>query len=154
MRATRTLPRHWALGALALGLILAANGCAQKKDEPQGPLAIIGTYIDAFGCSQTITATNWTTTVDVPLGCGGTYHIVEYFNAAMFLIALNGTDTFNPGAWSRFDWVAYAPHLYYCQTAYAAATQADAEDTPPANAADLAGGCDGTVNHFPWTQLQ
>jgi hypothetical protein len=156
MRATRTLPRHWALGALALGLILAANGCAPKPDDTQGPLAIVGTYTDAYGTNHVITQTTWTQTYCTSISScvpqTDTYTIAFYSDPSEFLVAQNGpNNAFNLNLWSRFDWVTSQGHLYYCQTAFDAATEADALETARSDDSNPAiGGCGGA---FAWTPL-
>ena len=54
------------------------------------------------------------------------------------------------GGDSRFDWTLAGATLWYCQTAYAAPTLAEALATAPADASDPeAGGCGGA----PWSRL-
>jgi hypothetical protein len=82
----------------------------------------------------------------------GLFHIAAYSNPFEYVIAQNdAANTFNPSLWSRFDWVTFSSHLYYCQTAYAALTEADAMATPRADASNPAvTGCGGA---FAWTAL-
>ena len=67
-------------------------------------------------------------------------------------MAQNGPDnSYNPSLWSRFDWTYDdTGALYYCQSAYNAATQAEAAaaSEPDASAPGL-GGC----GSFLWTAL-
>ncbi len=108
-------------------------------------LAINGVYLDGWGTDHTITNDTWTQT-------WGVWHISEYDNEAMFVIAENDANNgYFPSAWSRFDWFVDADlAIWYCQTAYDAATEADAQNTPRADDADVAyAGCGG----FGWTNL-
>ncbi|MFT7520567.1 MAG: hypothetical protein ACI9MC_002716 [Kiritimatiellia bacterium] len=109
-----------------------------------GPLAIMGTWADSWGTLHTIDDTNWQQ---------GTFsfEIASYDNDVGVVIVHNGADNdWNPGLWSRLDWTESPDGMWYCQTAYDAATQQEAEDTEGANASDpVSGGCGG----FPWTQL-
>lgn len=108
-------------------------------------LAIAGSYVDEFGTVHVIDDVSWTQTF--PGSDPWTFAIASYDNAARFVIAQNDPeDPYNGGLWSRFDWTG---DLHVCQTAYAAATEAEAEATPPADDADLDHGCGG----FAWTDL-
>ena len=77
--------------------------------------------------------------------------ISTYDDATSFLVAQNAaTNTYNPGLWSRFDWTWHEGRYWYCQSAYDAASEADALATPAADPADPpAGGCGG----WPWSGL-
>jgi len=124
----------------------ATGGCAIGAwTHLAGPLAISGTYVDQFSTTQTVTSSTWSDSfADV-------FHIAEFSNASDYAIAQNdAANAFNANLWSRFDWTMYAGRLYYCQTAYNAASQAAAEATAPANATNpTTGGCGG----FSWTRL-
>lgn len=109
---------------------------------------IVGTYTDGYETQQ-IAATTWTMGTSV-------FHLSLVDNTQLFAIAQN--DCANPcygrdcygGEWSRFDWTYDAAHsLWYCQTAYAAASAEQALQTPAANAQNLDTGCSG----FPWSKL-
>ncbi len=124
----------------------ATGGCAGGAwNHLAGPLAIGGTYVDQFGTTQTLTSSTWSD------GFGDVFHIAEFSNAAGSAIAQNdAANAFFPSLWSRFDWTTYQTHLYYCQTAYNATSQAAAEATAPANATNPSvAGCGG----FAWTAL-
>ncbi len=154
--------RHVAVALACLLLWLGLAACdsppgttAESSPQPPAPLAIAGVYTDQFACVDTITSTTWTVTVDPVNFCGGIYRISQYSNAGEYIIAQNdATNSFDASLWSRFDWVAYLGHLYYCQTAFSAASEADALATPRAVATNpTTSGCDGVVNNFSWTAL-
>lgn len=131
-------------GVLLLGC--PAETLPTPSDDP-GPeeLEITGSWTDDFGGTHDITEETWTMAV------GGVFHILDYDNVAGVVIAENdAANEFNPGAFSRMDWTWDAADLYFCQTAYDAATEQAARDTPAADAADLATGCGG----FGWSGLQ
>ena len=73
--------------------------------------------------------------------------------AAMFVIAENDADNaYSAGLWSRFDWAWDGTDLYYCQTAFAEATEADALAVPAADSSDLLNAGCGAYD-FPWSKL-
>ena len=96
-----------------------------------------------------ITDSTWT------LGFEGStpsvFHISIVSNPDQYLIAQNdAANQFSPSLWSRFDWTQYQGGLYYCQTAYNAATEQAALDAPAADASNPpASGCGG----FAWSKL-
>jgi hypothetical protein len=109
---------------------------------------IVGTYTDGYETQQ-IAAATWTIATSV-------FHLSQVDNVQLFAIAQN--DCANPcyggvcygGEWSRFDWTFDAAHsLWYCQTAYDAASAEQALQTPAANAQNLDTGCAG----FAWSKL-
>ena len=59
-------------------------------------------------------------------------------------------DQFSPGLWSKYDWTWDSEELYYCQSTYAADSEAGALAAESANASDLATGCGG----FPWSLME
>ncbi len=67
----------------------------------------------------------------------------------MWAVAENGADSWNPGSWSKYDWTENSGEVYYCQSTFAAETEADALSADSANATDLDTGCGG----FPWSQM-
>jgi hypothetical protein len=79
------------------------------------------------------------------------FHIARYDNDAELLVAENdAANQWNPGLYSRMDWVWLGTALYFCQSVFDAA-DADAawkapapDDSDPDN-----GGCGG----FAWSQL-
>lgn len=126
---------------LVLGCVLASAGC----ETSDSVLEIEGTYTDPWGGAVEITSDQ------VTLAGMGRYLVAAFDNGGNWLVAQNAADNeYNPDLWSRFDWTEHAGSLYLCQTAYAAATEASARDTAPADPTDPAtGGCGG----FAWTLL-
>ena len=108
-------------------------------------LAIAGEWVDNWFGSHTITNSLWTSG-------GQTIALTDYDNAARVVVGQNGAaNDWNPGLWSRFDWTwDVNGQLWACQTAYDAASEADAWATPPADSVDLGAGCGG----FAWTMLR
>ena len=98
--------------------------------------AIAGTYVDDYGEVIQIAEGIWR--IDTSL-----FHITILNNAQEFLIASN--DPNNPWSadlWSRFDWTRDSTGaLYYCQTAYGAASQQLAEDTARPSMQNFPKGC-------------
>lgn len=121
----------------------AGSGEVSDAGTIQTP-AITGSYVDNWGISQLVTASEWKMGTDV-------FVFTHVDNSRKFMIAKNaGTNAFNAGLFSRFDWTRDAnQQLWYCQSAYAASSEQQAFDTPAANSADLAKGCGG----FGWSQL-
>lgn len=120
------------------------SGTTDDTGNPPPPdLALIGRWVDDYGSLHDISNADW---------ISGTYrwHILSFSNENSYLIAENAPEnTYFPNLFSRFDWYSDGADIYYCQTAYNAASQADAEATPAANASDLSSGCGG----FPWTHM-
>lgn len=107
------------------------------------PLELAGAWDDDFGGSRDVSSFAW---YDF-----GTFDVLRFDNAAGWALARNGADTFFPGAYSRFDWTWVGDEAFYCQSAYAAATLAEAQTAPAPDATDPAsGGCGGA---FAWTRL-
>ncbi|MEZ4318961.1 MAG: hypothetical protein R3F61_15710 [Myxococcota bacterium] len=108
-------------------------------------LEIVGSFSDNFGGAHTITADTWT------MDGAGVFHITTFDNDADFLIAQNDANNeYNPDLWSRMDWFDAGTTLWFCQSAFDAATEADALATAAADPSDPATtGCGG----FSWTQL-
>ncbi len=120
------------------------TGETGETDTPAG-LAIAGSYTDNWGGTHEITDGSW-------VQGSSTYHITQFDNDAMFAIAHNDSgNEYNPDLFSRFDWATDGSgQLWYCQTAYAAADEAEALATAAADPTDPATtGCGG----FSWTQL-
>ncbi len=117
----------------------------EPSTEPQDELSIIGVWDDGFGGTYDITSesiTSW----------GSLYAISQYSNADMYIIAQNdANNSYNPSLWSRFDWTMDADNnLYLCQTAFDAASEEDALNTPAADSSDpVNGGC----GDFSWSAL-
>lgn len=131
-------------GLLSICLFALLAACGEEKKE-QDPLEIIGTYEDGFGYTHLITATTW------DQGDMGIFHITRYDNEKDFLIAQNdAVKSYNPGKWSRIDWVWQANDLYICQIAYDKETATAAEAETGADPTDPEqGGC----NNYPWSKL-
>ena len=117
---------------------------------PPAGIAIIGDWVDNWGGTHNVSDTEWRSD-------GSLFEISAYVNGdeansgAGYAIAQNGADnSWNPGMWSRFDWGWSDGELLYCQTAYAAATEADALATPAADLSSPASGCGG----FSWSVLR
>lgn len=115
----------------------------ETTGEPAVEPEIAGMYTDEYGSMHTIDAETWTLDTSV-------FHVLSVDNDTDHLIAENdAVNDFFPGLFSRFDWHVEGADVFYCQTAYDAASQADAEATEPADGDDLVMGCGG----FPWTLL-
>ncbi len=131
--------------ALFFGLLALffAAGCGDDKEKK--PLEIAGSYQDPYGGTHIISDDLW------DQGAMGKYHIALYDNEKDYLVAQNDEqNAYNPGKWSRFDWVWYNGALYYCQTAYDKSSQKEAEEVEAADPSNPEeGGCGG----FPWTKL-
>jgi hypothetical protein len=113
----------------------------------RGP-AIVGRYIDDYQGSHIITGSSW-----VMGGQGASkFNLLVLSNTKRTLIAQNdAANSYNPSKFSRFDWtIDSSGALYYCQTAFAAGSAAEASQVNPADAGDLKTGCGG----FPWTSLR
>ena len=102
--------------------------------------AIFGDFIDNFGGGHWIGEGLWIQTYSPSVSA---FNVTEIDAEGQFLIAENDADNeYNPGLWSRFDWVIADGALYYCQTAFDAATAEDAAAVARADDADPAnGGC-------------
>jgi len=117
-------------------------------DTDPDPLEIIGEYDDAWGTAHLITADSWSQEYG---GSVSLFAIDSYDNDGDYLVAQNDeANDWSPGLWSRFDWTDFSGDLYFCQTAYDAASADDALATPAADATDpTTSGCGG----FSWSQL-
>ncbi len=135
-----------AMGTPPADLSSPGSGCGGYSwSVLRAPFSLTDGWDDAWGGEHVIDAFSW------QMGTSS-YSISEVDEAGRWAVAQNGAaNEWNPSAWSRFDWAWDADaSLYYCQTAYAAATEAEALATPAADAADLGGGCGG----FSWTELR
>lgn len=105
---------------------------------------LVGEWVDNWHGQHAVTADSWNS-------FGLVYTIASWDDADKWIVAQNDAeDPYNPSKWSRFDWAVVDGATYYCQTAFAAASQAEAETTAPADATNLAGGCGG----FGWSGLR
>lgn len=128
----------------------ATGGCSDFAWSELTEVAeIFGEYGDDFGMSHSVAADTWTQTSD---DGSSTFAIASLDNARNFLVAQNASDNaFNPDLWSRFDWTTFGGELYFCQSVFDAATEADAAGGTPPNAADpSADGCGG----FAWSRIE
>ncbi|MBN2802372.1 MAG: hypothetical protein JXR91_04685, partial [Deltaproteobacteria bacterium] len=108
-------------------------------DEPE----IAGTYTDAYGGTHTVTDESWTADFT---GYSSTVDFTIVNNSDDYAVGLNDGGT----TWSRYDWTMDGNDLYYCQIAYDAATEEDAEANDSADRSALeSDGCDG----FAWSLL-
>ena len=123
---------------------LAVAGMVTGCGDSESGLAIMGEYVDQYATSHVITETTWTQGESV-------YQISQFSNDAQMVIAQNGSENeWNAELWSRFDWTENTDGLWYCQTAYDAASAEDAMNTAAADATDPAtSGC----NTFAWTKM-
>ncbi|MFH1811970.1 MAG: calcium-binding EGF-like domain-containing protein [Pseudomonadota bacterium] len=111
--------------------------------DTEEPLEIIGSYVDDWGFDHEITQASW-------VNMGSTFHTSQYSNAEDWLVAHNdAANTYNPDLWSRFDWTHSSGQLYYCQSAFDAASEQAALAVTPANSGDLSTGCGG----YAWSTL-
>jgi hypothetical protein len=141
---------------LSFGVLAVVTGCTGSDakdtnvdsgtDVPAESLSIVGEYVDDFGTEHTITDDVWTQTYP---GYDPSTYAIETFGAD-WLVAQNGDEnSYSAGLWSRFDWLDDPMGLYYCQTAYDAASAEEAEAATPADRSDLEAGCGG----FPFSNL-
>jgi len=107
-------------------------------DDDHDDISIVGEWIDEWNSSQVIDSDSWNSNT-----------ITHYDNDEMWAVAENGADSWNPGFWSKYDWTWNSEELYYCQSTFAAESEADALSADSANATDLDTGCGG----FPWSQM-
>lgn len=129
----------------SLFVCAALSGACAPDD---GPLDIAGSYLDNFGTTHEITTSDWQQTYGTSVTA---FAIVSYDNGEQHVIAQNDdANGYNPGLWSRFDWVEGEDVVYVCQTAFDAPSEQDAQDTPRADDSDPAtGGCGA----FAWSAL-
>ncbi len=111
-------------------------------------IEIAGTWMDEFATTITIANDAWTSSSSFGTSV---YHLTEVDNTGDFAIAQNDcANDFGAGLWSRFDWTYVGGDLYFCQTAFDAASAMEARQTARADASDPAtGGC----STFPWSLL-
>lgn len=112
-------------------------------------ISILGSYEDSYNSNHVISSDQWVISFG---GSSSTYEILSFDNEKAVMIALNGEDSFNPGEYSRFEWVYVDSKLFYCQSLYNGETKEEAEQDQSSSSSDpMAGGC-GSYN-FPWTPL-
>lgn len=116
------------------------------------PLALLGSWDDAWGGTHDLTEGLWT---QGGWGNPSFFHVTQFSNDAHYAVAQNNVhNAWSAGLWSRFDWIWYDAGeglaLYFCQTTYDAASEADALAVDAADATDpTAGGCAGAA----WSAL-
>ena len=129
----------------------ATDGCGgfpwSELVEDQGPISIIGQWVDGFGFEHEVRQDSW---VFDPLGTPSIVWLTQYSNDEGWIVGQNdAVDSWNPDLWSRYDYFWAKGTLYFCQTAFDAADEEAALATPPADVMDLDTGCVG----FPWSDL-
>ncbi len=131
--------RSWALLAA-----LVVVGCGTSTG---GDIEIAGSYTDGFAQHQ-IGGVRWTMSgMDFSAG----FTVMRVNNDEDWAVAQNDAENaFNPGQWSRFEWVRADGTLYFCQSTFDAATEAAAVGASrPDRSSPATTGC-GT---FPWSVL-
>jgi hypothetical protein len=132
--------------------VLVCAGCEDAGDDTSPTndvLAIAGSYTDQWGVDHTIDEVSW---VQVAPYGSSSYAVLSFDNAIRSVIAQNAsTNAYDADLFSRFDWVeGMHGDLFFCQTAWAAASEDAAEATPRSDDTDPeTTGCGG----FPWTNL-
>ena len=121
-------------------------------------LPIAGSYTDAYAGEHYIDSGIWTITYSWGTASSvSEFHVVDWDGSSESgtVIAQNSEEAaYDPGAWSRFDYVMDEDTLYYCQTLYNAGSEAEALAHPGANASSPAeGGCGEAPYDFPWSAL-
>jgi hypothetical protein len=157
------LARNWSVLAAAL-LCTTAVACVEDEATGEdtdgsgdgsgdvaledGPFARVGVWL-SWGAPFVLSAESIVTGLGVDLA---TYEVETWSNEGDFVIARNAAaNEYNPGAYSRFDFATVAGAEFYCQTAYDAATAAEALAVTAADSTDPATtGCGGA---FPWSAL-
>ena len=120
-----------------------ASGEGGAGGAGAGSLTLEGSYTDNWSGSHVITSTSWSQGSSV-------YYFSSIDEQAGWAVARNSqTNSWYPCLWSRFDWARVSGKLYFCQTAYNAASEEAALSTPAASSANLSTGCGG----FSWSEL-
>ncbi len=123
-----------------------AADATPELDATSSELALVGTWDTNWGGFVRVTAEG----VSFSWLGDDIVAITRFDNAGHWMVGQNtSADTWFPGMWSRFDWVDTGDGILWCQTAFAAASEQDALDTPAADATDTETGCGG----FEWTVL-
>ena len=117
-------------------------GFLPEGDSCLAYLSILGSWVDDWGYVHEVTREAWTSGDSI-------FHITQADPVAGELVAQNdAANPWNPGLWSKFEWGYGGDVLYYCQIAFAAASEEEAA-AARANRASLMTGCGG----FPWSRL-
>lgn len=113
-------------------------------DTDTDDIEILGAYSDQWGTDHTVDSQVWTMGDSIFL-------ITAFSNEDNYAIAQNDSgNLYDPELWSRFDWIENSDGLWYCQTAYNAASEEEALDTPAAEPSEPNNsGC----GSFAWTNL-
>lgn len=112
-------------------------------------IKILGSYEDSYNSRHQIDEDKWVVSFG---NSSSTYEILSFDNNKRVVIAKNGEDSFNPGEYSRFEWVYLDSKLFYCQSVYDAKSREEAEEDQSSDPSDPIGGGCGSYN-FPWTPL-
>lgn len=130
-----------------------ASGAGVECEPPEAPpvdeageaLALIGSYDDSWASEHEISGSVWQSE-------SSSFHIAAFDNQAGWVIAQNDqANAYFPCSWSRFDWVESASKLYFCQSAFNAESELQAQEVEAADLTDPeTSGCGG----FPWTELR
>jgi len=124
------------------------NTTTDTETGTPADIAILGSWSDPFG--SVIEVSNTEISMAFPGYAASVFAISQYDNDQMFAIAENDAGNYYyAGSWSRFDWVESGGSYFFCQSAYAAADEAEALATARPDDADLDYGCGG----FSWSEL-
>jgi hypothetical protein len=118
-----------------------APGCAaENKTAP----SIAGAYVDNFGGFQTVSTDFW-------ISGSLVFEVCSVDETKRQIVARgHPLNDYNPGKFTRFDFVTYGDNVWYCQPIADAVTEQDAAAAPAPDASNPAlGGC-GT---FRWSAL-
>ncbi|MCB9521532.1 MAG: hypothetical protein H6698_07145 [Myxococcales bacterium] len=116
-------------------------------DATPAALEILGEYDTDWGgflrVTDTTIGSRWYGGDEVPIS--------RYDNDADLLVGQNrADDPWNPGKWSKFQWIPRDDGGYFwCQSVYSAETEAEALEAEGADVADVDAGCGG----FAWSVI-
>lgn len=126
----------------AAGAAGAGEECESPRTENE--LEIAGAFGDGYDIAHRIDDSVWQMATS-------TFDVIDFSNEERWLVAENSADNeFFSASYSRFEWTWDDGQLYYCQSVFAASSEAEAREAPRADASDLLAGCGGT---FPWGLL-
>src|ERR1043166_4380696 len=109
---------------LLLALVLPAHAQSGCTSVPSNKPDIAGTYLDNYGGLQAVLEKYWISGQLVFESC-------SVDNAKRRIIAWNGLrDPYNPGKFSRFEWLNFKGRLWYCQTVFNAVSETEADALP------------------------
>lgn len=129
------------------------GGCGGFSWSRLTGIEIVGTYDDNYGGQHEISVALWQAADD-------NFHLLAFSNEDNWAVYQNDCgNAYNPGLYSRFEWTlgelgaagaaGAASTLHYCQIGFDAESERAATDLSPADAEDLARGCNG----FGWSEL-